>query len=85
MATYHYTSVDLYWKVNTGVDTRREFFNNILEMGPSIAITPFNLQGIRIRGELTRGYYYPIHSREPNPYNKFYNSSLIMVEGYFYF
>ncbi|HVV69037.1 MAG TPA: tetratricopeptide repeat protein [Gammaproteobacteria bacterium] len=79
------TSVDIYWKVNAIFDTRHYFYNNLIETGPGIAITPYNLLNIRLRFELARGYYVPVNSIDPNPYGSTYNASMVTLETYFSF
>lgn len=82
---YKYSSIGAYWKINGYFDTEQYFFNNAIETGPGLDIVPYNLIGVHLRLELTRGYYFPVNSPQPNPYGSIYNSSYAMVEGYINF
>jgi tetratricopeptide (TPR) repeat protein len=79
---YGSSSVNLYLKAFISEDYQRLFYNNILEIGPSIALTPSDRYNITIRYECLRGYYLPSGGDEINPYGGKYHNNMVFLDTY---
>lgn len=79
---YETSSVDLYLKGFLVWDTQHQFYNNIFEWGPGIAITPTNRLNIVLHLETLQGHYIPVNSPTPNPYSSNYHNNLILFNVY---
>lgn len=79
------TEVDFYLTGHMILDTKHEFYNNIIEYGPGIAIIPSTRYNNSIRLESLRGYYLPVNSPSPNPYGSHYTNQVIQLETYLQF
>lgn len=79
------STVDLYLTGHMVLDTRHEFYNNFIEYGPGIAITPSNRYANTIRLESLHGYYLPVNSPSPNPYGPRYHNEVVQLEMYLQF
>lgn len=79
------TEVDFYLTGHMILDTKHEFYNNIIEYGPGIAIIPSTRYNNTIRLESLRGYYLPVNSPSPNPYGPNYTNQVIQLETYLQF
>jgi hypothetical protein len=53
-----YSSFDFYLRGNVAFDTEREFYNNVLEGGLGLRITPHHSWGIALLAEAHRGFYW---------------------------
>jgi len=80
--TYKSASIDLYAKGQFLFDTNKEFYNNLYELGPGIALQPTNLVNFIIRAERIWGRYIKVNSSSPNPYGKKYHAVSILAEFY---
>ena len=72
---YHSSIINLYVTGRVIEDTRREFFNNIAEVGPGIAFIPSNRYPIQLRFEHVNGAYLPAGATP--------NRMLIMLCNYY--
>lgn len=79
---YASTSINIYYKVFLSEDASRIFYNNILEVGPSIAFTPNDRYNISIRYESLKGYYLPSGGPFTNPYASTYHNNMIFLDTY---
>lgn len=78
MLEVYYSAVDIYLKAGLARDTRKEFYNNLLEGGFGIRLIPNINWGLYLIGEFQRGYYWDIVTT-PNRYDKKYNSFRIFI------
>jgi tetratricopeptide (TPR) repeat protein len=62
-------------------DTRREYFNNIAEIGPGIAFIPSNRVNLQVRLEHVNGAYLPAGALT-NPYRPYYTNTIIQLFFY---
>lgn len=81
-AQYRSTMLNLYVAGHAIVDTRREFFNNIAEIGPGIGFIPSNRYKVEIRFEALRGMYLPVGGSSFNPYGKYYSNRIVQLFFY---
>lgn len=80
---YETSAIDLYLKGFVVWDTAHQFYNNIVEVGPGIAITPSNRYNVVLHLEALQGHYIPVTSPTPNPYNSNYHNNLLLLDCYF--
>ncbi|MCD6039942.1 MAG: hypothetical protein K0S27_1342 [Gammaproteobacteria bacterium] len=80
---YETSSIDLYLKGFVVWDTSHQYYNNILEWGPGVAITPSNRYNVVLHLEALQGHYIPVTSPSPNPYNSNYHNNLLLLDVYF--
>ena len=59
---YQCMMVDFYLKGFLVGDSVHQFYNNIFEIGPGIALTPVNKFNFVVRYETIQGYYLPVNS-----------------------
>lgn len=78
---YHSSMLNLYVAGRVITDTRREFFNNIGEIGPGIAFIPTNRFNLQLRFEHINGVYLPAGG-SVNPYGKYYSNNLVQLNFY---
>lgn len=78
---YHSSMVNLYLTGRIIEDTRREFFNNIAEIGPGIGFIPSNRYRVEIRFEHIKGAYLPAGGSF-NPYGKYYTNNTVQFLFY---
>ncbi|WP_298625564.1 hypothetical protein, partial [uncultured Legionella sp.] len=78
---YHSSMINLYLSGRVIEDTRREFFNNIAEVGPGIGFTPSNRYRVQLRFEHIKGAYLPA-GRSINPYGKYYTNNTVQLFVY---
>lgn len=64
---YHASLLNVYLVGRALADTNRDFFNNIAEIGPGIALIPTNRFNLQLRFEHIKGMYIPAGAT-PNPY-----------------
>jgi hypothetical protein len=76
------TSLNFYLKVFLSQDQSRIFYNNILDVGPSLAFTPSDRYNVTIRYECLRGYYLPSAGSSSNPYGSTYHNNMIFIDTY---
>jgi len=81
LAQYHSSMLSAYLTGRVIEDTRREFFNNLVEVGPGIALTPSNRFNLQLRLEHVNGTYLPA-GRSHNPYGKNYTNNLVQLLFY---
>jgi len=81
-AEYHASNLDLYVSVRSAFDKNQEFYNNFVEIGPAIRLTPNNRYGFRLSAEFLQGYYFNVNSPTPNPYGAHYYNMLGIAEFY---
>lgn len=74
------TSVDGFGRVGLVKDTRRDFYNNLAELGGGLRFTPYKPLGFSINAEYVRGFYFGLErTGEPNPYKSQYNDFRISL------
>lgn len=78
LAQYQSSMLNLYMSGRTIVDTNRDFFNNIAEIGSGIGFIPSNRFKVQIRFEYINGMYLPCGGI-PNPYNKYYTNKNVQL------
>ena len=76
--TYRTSALDVYVTVAASVDTRRDFFNNIVERGAGVSVLPHTPWGLRLTAEFLRGTYWS-NNQSDNPYGKTYTSVRIFL------
>ncbi|RMX15333.1 hypothetical protein EAS68_12695 [Legionella jordanis] len=81
LAQYKSTMVNVYASARIIEDSRREFFNNIAEVGPGIGIIPSNRFRLELRFEYIKGVYLPAGG-SVNPYGKYYTNKLAQLLFY---
>ncbi|WP_133127753.1 tetratricopeptide repeat protein [Legionella nagasakiensis] len=79
---YHSSMLNLYMTGRVIADTRREFFNNLAEIGPGIAFVPSNRFNLQLRFEHIKGAYLPVGGASVNPYGKYYSNNLVQLHFY---
>ena len=82
---YGSASIDLYYRIFVVEDQARQFYNNILELGPGIALRFSDRYNIVLRYEVIHGRYLPASSPSPNPYSKNYHNGITELNTYFEF
>jgi len=80
---YETSSIDLYLKGFVVWDTAHQYYNNIVEWGPGIALTPSNRYNVVLHLEALQGHYIPVTSPSPNPYTSNYHNNLLLLDCYF--
>ncbi len=78
---YQSSMLNLYMTGRVITDTRREFYNNIAEIGPGISFVPSNRFNVQLRFEQVNGVYLPAGA-SVNPYNKYYSNNLVQLLFY---
>lgn len=78
---YKSSMVNLYLTGRVIGDTQRQFFNNIVEVGPGVSFVPSNRYNLQLRYEYINGMYLPAGASF-NPYGK--NYSMHVVQMLFY-
>lgn len=81
---YHSSMVNLYVTGRVIADTKREFYNNIAEVGPGISFVPSNRFHLQLRFEQVNGMYLPA-GRFVNPYGKYYTNNVVQLLFYMKF
>jgi|GEM_PF-139464 len=79
---YESTMINFYVTGRVIADTNRDFFNNIAEIGPGIAIVPSNRYNLQLRLEQIRGVYLPVNRFSVNPYGKYYTNRIAQLLVY---
>ncbi len=62
-----------YLQENFAFDTNQQYYNNIAEVIPGLALYFKHVANMVLSAEYVRGYYLPFHSNSPNPYGTTYN------------
>jgi len=75
---FRYSAIDLYAKGGAARDTKKEFYNNLLEGGIGVRMIPNLNWGLYLIGEFQRGYYWDVGT-SPNPYDKYYTSFRLFI------
>lgn len=75
---YHSSMLNVYMTGRVIADTRREFFNNIAEVGPGISFVPSNRFHLEVRFEHLKGMYLPAGASF-NPYSKYYTNNVVQL------
>jgi thioredoxin-like negative regulator of GroEL len=78
---YRSSMLNLYVTGRVIEDTRREFFNNIAEIGPGVGFIPSNRFKVELRFEHINGMYLPA-GRTVNPYGKYYTNNTVQLFFY---
>lgn len=81
LAQYKSSMLNLYLSGRVIEDTRREFFNNIAEIGPGIGFIPSNRFRVQLRYEHLKGIYLPAGGSF-NPYGKYYTNNIVQLFVY---
>ncbi|NKB46504.1 MAG: tetratricopeptide repeat protein [Legionellales bacterium] len=77
--------IDAYFITRLFLDTKHQFFNNLYDWGPGLAIVPDNRLNMSLRIEFLWGRYIKVNSPTPNPFNRNYTNIIILLETYFRF
>ncbi|STX51434.1 Uncharacterized enzyme of heme biosynthesis [Legionella busanensis] len=78
---YHASIINIYMLGRVFQDTRREFFNNLVEYGPGVGFIPSNRFRIEIRFDYINGTYLPAGG-SVNPYGKHYTNKMLQLLYY---
>ena len=78
---YQSSMLNLYVTGRVIADTRREFYNNIAEIGPGVSFVPSNRFNVQLRYERVNGVYLPAGA-SVNPYNKYYINQIVQLLFY---
>ena len=73
MLQYKGAILDGYLRVNVVIDSNKEFYNNMGEIGGGIRLKPSLNYDFDFNLEYLRGYYFNIETRTHNPYDPQYN------------
>ena len=76
----HHLTLNIYFNGKLIFDTRREFFNNLIEFGPALAIIPDNRLNLVLRYEFLRGVFIKTNSPSVNPFGPNYIDQRAMAE-----
>lgn len=79
---YGSMSLNAYMKGFLSQDDSRQFYNNFIEYGPSIAFTPSDRYNVTIRYENLHGLYLPAGGQYKNPYSNTYHNNMIFLDTY---
>lgn len=80
---YKFSHIDVYLNAQGTVDTQKEFYNNIIEVGPGFSLAPYNLYNINLRMDFLRGAYIRRGTATSNnPYKRYYNNCVFLFEVY---
>lgn len=60
-------------------DSKRDFYNNLVEAGGGVELQPWMRLNLRIRAEALRGFYSGVEGRDPNPYPRKYDEVRIFL------
>ena len=82
---YGSMSLDLYYRGFLVEDQARQFYNNIFENGPGLAVRFSDRYNVVLRYEQIHGRYLPASSPSPNPYSKNYHNAITELDTYFEF
>ncbi|MDD5655741.1 MAG: tetratricopeptide repeat protein [Elusimicrobia bacterium] len=74
------SALSLFAPCNVVKDSKRDFFNNLAELGAGLEYQPRIRINLRLRVEALRGFYFGIAGRDPNPYGSgYYNLRFLLV------
>jgi tetratricopeptide (TPR) repeat protein len=79
------SAVDVFLMAFGAIDSNHEFFNNLGEIGPSIAFIPDHTWNLALRYTAVKGRYATLNTASPNPYSKSYSDNRFELEGYWRF
>ncbi len=69
---------EMYFRTDMVADTRRDFFNNVLEVSAGIRIVPDFGLGVQVLAEYHRGLYWD-RSLPSAPYDRWYSSGRLII------
>lgn len=72
------SSLDLYARLDITRDTKKQFYNNVIEWGGGVRIIPHHTFGLSFLAEFHRGTYWKV-GNEPIPYSSYYNSYRLFI------
>ncbi|MDI6803495.1 MAG: hypothetical protein QME58_06570 [Bacteroidota bacterium] len=72
------SALDLYARLDIARDTKKEFYNNLVEWGGGVRIIPHHTFGLSFLAEFHRGAYWKV-GNEPIPYPLYYNSYRLFI------
>ena len=75
------TMVNAYFLEHFLIDSKREYFNNLIEFGPGLSFIPSNKFNFQFRFEYLKGIYLPAGA-SVNPYGKQYTNKLFKLLFY---
>lgn len=72
-AEFRKAALDFYLRFNLAIDTKKEFYNNIIEWGGGVKITPDHKWGLNFLIEFNKGNYFykPEDSSQKKTYDSF--------------
>lgn len=72
------SALDLYARLDITRDTKKQFYNNVIEWGGGVRIIPHHTFGLSFLAEFHRGTYWKV-TNEPIPYSSYYNSYRLFI------
>lgn len=72
------SALDIYARLNVTRDSKKEFYNNVVEWGGGVRIIPHHTFGLSFLAEFHRGTYWKVDN-EPIPYPSYYNSYRLFI------
>jgi hypothetical protein len=78
VASFRTSALCVYLRTNIGWDTKADFYNRIIELGPGLQFIPHRSWGMSITVEGLRGFYWS-GSRADSPYGSAYSSIRIFL------
>ena len=73
------SAIDVYGEIYANRDTKRDFWNNKIELGPGLWIKPLPDLELKFYIEWLKGYYMGIEGPDPNPYSQKYNDRRVGI------
>ena len=65
--------IEPYLQEDIALDTNQQYYNNLVEVIPGLALGLAKAGDVAVHLEYARGYYLPVHSNSVNPYGSSYN------------
>lgn len=72
------SALDIYARLDVTRDTKKQFYNNVVEWGGGVRIIPHHTFGLSLLAEFHRGTYWKV-GNEPIPYPSYYNSYRLFI------
>lgn len=72
------SALDIYARLDVTRDTKKQFYNNLVEWGGGVRIIPHHTFGLSFLAEFHRGTYWKV-GNEPIPYSSYYNSYRLFI------
>ncbi|MDP2209561.1 MAG: hypothetical protein Q8K98_12445 [Bacteroidota bacterium] len=72
------SALDIFARIDVTRDTKKQFYNNVVEWGGGVRIIPHHTFGLSFLAEFHRGTYWKV-GNEPIPYPSYYNSYRLFI------